>query len=62
MTNILIALVLILLVATLVQILRVSELLSELKKQDVNEVTDKDNAIQGKILLIVGALFLVSSS
>jgi cytochrome c oxidase subunit 2 len=60
MTNILIALVLILLVATLVQILRVSELLSELKKQDVNEVTDKDNAIQGKILLIVGALFLVS--
>ena len=60
MTNILIALVLILLVAALVQILRVSELLSELKKQDVNEVTDKDNAIQGKILLIVGALFLVS--
>jgi cytochrome c oxidase subunit 2 len=60
MTNILIALVLILLVATLVQILRVSELLSELKKQDVNEVTDKDNAIQGKILLIVGTLFLGS--
>ena len=48
MTNILIALVLILLIATLVQILRVSELLSELKKQDVNEVTDKDNATQGK--------------
>ena len=61
MTNILIALVLILLVATLVQILRVSELLSELKKQDVNEVTDKDNAIQGKILLIVGTLFLGSA-
>jgi cytochrome c oxidase subunit II len=60
MTNILIALVLILLVATLVQVLRVSELLSELKKQDVNEVTDKDNAIQGKILLIVGTLFLGS--
>ena len=60
MTNILIALVLILLIATLVQILRVSELLSELKKEDVNEVTDKDNATQGKILLIVGVLFLGS--
>jgi hypothetical protein len=46
MTNILIVVVVILLVATLVQILRVSELLSEIKNKDVNEVTDKENNTQ----------------
>ena len=52
MTNILIVVVVILLVATLVQILRVSELLSEIKNKDVNEVTDKDNNTQGILFLI----------
>ena len=59
MTNILIVVVVILLVATLVQILRVSELLSEIKNEDVNEVTDKDNNTQGLLFLIVGFGFLV---
>ena len=43
MTNILIFIIAILVIATLVQIVRVSELLSEIKNKDVNEVTDKDN-------------------
>ena len=59
MTNILIIVVVILLVATLVQILRVSELLSEIKNKDVNEVTDKDNNTQGILFLIVGFGFLI---
>ncbi|MBT5749673.1 MAG: cytochrome c oxidase subunit II [Flavobacteriales bacterium] len=59
MTNILIVVVVILLVATLVQVLRVSELLSEIKNKDVNEVTDKDNNTQGILFLIVGFGFLI---
>ena len=59
MTNILIALVVLLTIVTLVQLTRVSELLGELKKQDVNEVTDEDNKTQGFLMLIVGMGFLV---
>ncbi len=59
MTNILIALVVLLAIITLVQLTRVSELLGELKKQDVNEVTDEDNKTQGFLMLIIGMGFLV---
>jgi len=59
MTNILIAIIVILLIATLVQMLRVSELLSEIKNKDVNEVTDADNNTQGILFLIVGFGFLI---
>ena len=59
MTSILIIVVVILLVATLVQVTRVSELLSEIKNKDVNDVTDKDNNTQGLLFLIVGFGFLV---
>lgn len=59
MTNILILIITILGIATLVQIVRVSELLSEIKNQDVNEVTDKDNNTQGFLFLIVGFGFLI---
>ena len=38
MTSILVAIVTLLVVAAMVQIVRVSELLAELKKEDVNEV------------------------
>ncbi|MDG2264303.1 MAG: cytochrome c oxidase subunit II [Flavobacteriales bacterium] len=48
-----------LIIATLVQIVRVSELLSEIKNKDVNEVTDKDNNTQGLLFLIVGFGFLI---
>jgi len=59
MTSILIVVVVILLVATLVQVTRVSELLSEIKSKDVNEVTDRDNNTQGLLFLIVGFGFLI---
>ena len=59
MTNILIALVVLLVVVTLVQLTRVSELLGELKKEDVNKVTDSDNKTQGVLFLIIGMGFIV---
>jgi len=59
MTNILIALVVLLAIVALVQITRVSELLGEIKNQDVNEVTDNDNKTQGVLFLIIGMGFLV---
>ena len=59
MTNILIALVVLLIIATLVQIVRVSELLAELKNQDVNKITDNDNKTQGVLFLTVGGAFLI---
>ncbi len=58
MTNILIALVVLLAIITLVQITRVSELLGELKNQDVNTVTEKDNKTQGVLFLFIGMGFL----
>jgi cytochrome c oxidase subunit 2 len=59
MTNILIFIITLLAIATLVQIVRVGELLSEIKNKDVNEVTDKDNNNQGLLFLIVGFGFLI---
>ena len=59
MTNILIALVVLLIIAALVQLTRVSELLAELKNEDVNEVTDSDNKTQGFLYLVVGMGFIV---
>ena len=56
MINILIAIVVFLIIVTLVQILRVSELLSEINNTNVNEITDEDNNTQGKLYL--GMLFL----
>ena len=60
MTNILIFIIAFLLIATLVQILRVSELMAAVQKTDVNEVNEKDNIFNSKMMLIVGALFLIS--
>ena len=59
MTNILIALVVLLVIVSLVQLTRVSELLAELKNEDVNEVTDNDNKTQGFLYLVVGMGFIV---
>ena len=59
MTNILIALVVLLVIVTLVQLTRVSELLGELKNQDINEVTDNDNKTQGVLYLVVGMGFII---
>jgi len=59
MTNILIALVVLLVIVSLVQLTRVSELLAELKNEDVNEVTDEDNKTQGFLYLVVGMGFII---
>ena len=59
MINILGALVVLLFIITLVQITRVSELLAEIKNQDVNKVTDSDNKTQGVLFLVIGSAFLV---
>jgi len=59
MINILIALVVLLIIAALVQLTRVSELLADLKNEDVNEVTDSDNKTQGFLYLVVGMGFIV---
>ena len=59
MTLILVAIVTLLVVAAMVQIIRVSELLAELKKENVNDVTDSDNKTQGFLYLVIGFGFLV---
>ena len=58
MTNILIFIVAFLVIVTLVQILRVSELMAAVQQTDVNDVTDKDNKTQARLLLLVGSLFI----
>ena len=58
MTSILILIVALLVIIALVQVIRVSELLSEIKNQNVNDVTDRDNEIQGFTLLVVGFVFI----
>ena len=60
MTNLLIALIAFLLISAVVQVVRVSELLSKVNKEDVNEITEKDNKTQGILMLVVGSLFLFS--
>jgi len=58
MTNILIIVVVLLIVITLVQLLRVGDLLSEIKNHNNNKVTDKDNNIQGFLFFVIsGVLF-----
>ena len=59
MTNILIALVVLLVIVSLVQLTRVSELLGELKNEDVNKVTDDDNKTQGFLFLVIGMGFII---
>jgi len=59
MMSILVGLIILLSVIVLVQILRVNELISEVKDQDANEITDKDNNVQGILsFAIFGVLFL----
>ena len=58
MTNLLIALVIILTIAALVQLVRVNELLSEITKEDTNAVTDDDNKRNGILFLLTIPLFL----
>ena len=59
MINILIGLIVFLIIATLVQFVRVGELLSEITGKNPNEVTDNDNNNQGRLVLLVGFGFLL---
>ena len=58
MTNILIALVVLLTIAALVQLVRVNELLSEITNTDTNAVTDEDNNTNGILFIVIGSGFL----
>ena len=58
MTNLLIALVVFLTIAAMVQLVRVNELLSEITNKDTNEVTDEDNNQNGILFIIIGFGFL----
>ena len=60
MTNILIFFIAFLVIVTFIQILRVRELIANVEKRDVNEVTEKDNRNQSLLIGIVGFLFLAS--
>ena len=58
MTNLLIAIVVLLTIAAMVQLVRVNELLSEITNKDTNEVTDGDNNQNGILFIIIGFGFL----
>ena len=58
MTNVLIAVVILLTIAAMVQLVRVNELLSEITNKDTNAVTDEDNNKNGILFLIIGFGFL----
>ena len=58
MTNVLIAVVVLLTIAAMVRLVRVNELLSEITNKDTNEVTDEDNNKNGILFLIIGFGFL----
>ena len=58
MTNLLIALVVFLTIAAMVQLVRVNELLSEITNKDTNEVTEEDNNQNGILFIIIGFGFL----
>jgi len=60
MTNILIIVVVFLIVITLVQLLRVGDLLSEIKNVDNNKVTDKDNNAQAFLFFMIGGVIYLA--
>lgn len=59
MTNLLIFVVAFLVIATMVQLLRVGELIAETKKQNTNDISESDNKTQATLfLLIAGVAYL----
>ena len=56
MMNILIVIVVLLIIASMVQVVRVGEVISEVKNQDVNKVTDKDNKVQATLFFVIGGV------
>lgn len=60
MSTISIIVLLVLVVLTLVQVMRISEISSEIQKGKDNEVSEKDNDTQGRLMLLVGFGFVIS--
>ena len=60
MNGLLIALIILLAIVTLAQVMKIIEASNNLNDGKDNDVTDKDNNIQGTLYFIVGMLFLVS--
>lgn len=60
MSTISIIVLLVLVVLTLVQVMRISEISSEIQKGKDNEVNEKDNDTQGRLMLLVGFGFIIS--
>lgn len=50
----------ILAIVTIAQLVKVYETSTRLKEKDVNDVTEKDNNTQGRLMLLFGILFMVS--
>ena len=60
MTNVFIAVICFLILVTLVQLVRVGELLGNIRKKDFNLVTKSDNKRQSFLMVVVGVAFLIS--
>ena len=60
MSTISIIVLVVLVVLTLVQVMRISEISSEIQKGKDNEVSEKDNDTQGRLMLLVGFGFVIS--
>jgi cytochrome c oxidase subunit 2 len=60
MNTVSIIVLVILAILTLVQIMRVSEASSEIQEGKDNEVSEKDNDTQGRLMLVVGFGFIIS--
>jgi cytochrome c oxidase subunit 2 len=58
--NILIAVVVFLIIASMVQLVRVGELISQIKNQDTNKVTEKDNKTQSLLFFIIGGVIYLA--
>ena len=60
MSTISIIVLVVLVILTLVQVMRISEISSEIQKGKDNEVSEKDNDTQGRLMLLVGFGFVIS--
>ncbi len=60
MNGLLIAVVILLAVITVVQVMKIFELSGEINGGKDNDVTEKDNQMQGTLMLVIGFLFVIS--
>ena len=60
MNTVSIIVLVVLAILTLVQVMRISEVSSEIQGGKDNEVSEKDNDTQGRLMLLVGFGFIIS--